>query len=737
LIESLNTGSVSKIDFENLWMLFDSGDTIYSRFQEGGQVLQNDEDETHTTKRRFVPQAYRILATAGGIPLKKTLARKAKKLNTDLSDEPSPGLLKYPDGMDNAELARIPGKEAVPTHRKMKSMYSPLYVYCFYIDFDGSKYGTVTEIFYFKPYDEKADITSLDAYPVRFLKSKEPAVDALLERGRKFIDVTAVSHMSYEGLTVGETKEEINSAIIVDFKLAFQEPDADIPKFSPLNVFWHSIKETQVVEFFGSFCGAPSCFLPGCLSDRYAGQQKKQREKTESKIRLLLEEQEIERSDQNEGFTKLKQYMEENDLIALLPGVVPGFALRNRKWVQVDLSRLKHVKREDNWNALVLPKGHRKMVQAMVETHARGTSSPTGHQAKIEMDLVRGKGKGCIILLHGAPGVGKTSTAECVAAYTERPLYPITCGDIGYVPDDVEANMEKHFKLAHKWGCVLLLDEADVFLAKRNKEDIKRNGLVSVFLRILEYYSGILFLTTNRVGTIDDAFRSRLHLTLYYPKLTKEQTIKIWKKNLERMANINEEREKNGLLVIKFNEKKIQRWAKKHWITLQWNGRQIRNAFQTAVALGEFEARNRKSRSGSPSTPKLPVMDVKYFKIIAKASIQFNEYLRQTHGADEEKIAKREMIRVDEGFDAESKMQALDDSMSDSATSSDDSSNEGSDDTEKDESSDSSSGSESEKDQKSKKKGKRQKSKGRSDSKSKSVKEEKKDKEKSKGKRRN
>ena len=44
----------------------------------------------------------------------------------------------------------------------------------------------------------------------------------------------------------------------------------------------------------------------------------------------------------------------------------------------------------------------------------------------------------------------------------------IVAGDIGYVPDQVEKNMENHFKLAHKWGCVLLLDEADVFLAKRN-----------------------------------------------------------------------------------------------------------------------------------------------------------------------------------------------------------------------------------------------------------------------------
>lgn len=95
------------------------------------------------------------------------------------------------------------------------------------------------------------------------------------------------------------------------------------------------------------------------------------------------------------------------------------------------------------------------------------------------MDLIRGKGKGLIFLLHGAPGVGKTLTAETIAAYTGRPLYPITCGDIGQTPGEIEDNLEHHFKLAHKWGCVLLLDEADVFLAKRERGDVKRNALVS------------------------------------------------------------------------------------------------------------------------------------------------------------------------------------------------------------------------------------------------------------------
>ena len=61
----------------------------------------------------------------------------------------------------------------------------------------------------------------------------------------------------------------------------------------------------------------------------------------------------------------------------------------------------------------------------------------------------------------------------------------------------------------------MLLDEADVFLAKRKTEDIERNSIVSVFLRIMEYYKGLLFLTTNRVGTFDEAFKSRVHISLF------------------------------------------------------------------------------------------------------------------------------------------------------------------------------------------------------------------------------
>lgn len=178
----------------------------------------------------------------------------------------------------------------------------------------------------------------------------------------------------------------------------------------------------------------------------------------------------------------------------------------------------------------------------------------------------------------------------------------------------------------------MLLDEADVFLAARDKRDLQRNAIVSVFLRVLEYYSGILFLTTNKVGTFDEAFKSRIHLTLYYDKLDLGQTRKIWEVNILRQMKLRPR--------LKINKDEILRWSERNYKQAQldgtqiWNGRQIRNACQTAAALAEADAQD--------------AMQISHLESVIKASTEFDRYLKRVHGGDDADRARRAHDREDD-----------------------------------------------------------------------------------------
>ena len=295
------------------------------------------------------------------------------------------------------------------------------------------------------------------------------------------------------------------------------------------------------------------------------------------------------------------------------------------------------------------------MVKSLVHNHFMNKGAEAGNQDDDrENDVVRGKGKGLILLLHGAPGVGKTSTAECVAEANGKMLLPITCGDLGTTAADVERELSDKFHLAELWDCVLLLDEADVFLAQRTKYDVSRNSLVSVFLRVLEYFTGILFLTTNRVGAFDEAFKSRIHVSLYYPPLDWTQTDAIWRMHMRRLT----EKKSRKDVILHIDEAQILAFARKHYLLTtpkkaNWNGRQIRNAFQTATALAEYEAQEHKldRNKTTPSEQATPMeleLKVDHFDKVAWASFEFDKYLSQTRALTDTELAFQNAERTDQ-----------------------------------------------------------------------------------------
>jgi hypothetical protein len=147
-------------------------------------------------------------------------------------------------------------------------------------------------------------------------------------------------------------------------------------------------------------------------------------------------------------------------------------------------------------------------------------------------DLIRGKHGGVVILASGNPGVGKTLTAEVYAEQTRRPLYVLELGELGTNVNQVEESLNRVFTRVARWNAVLQLDECEIFLAKRG-EDLERSAIVGSFLRLLDYYRGILFLTTNRAEVLDHAVLSRVMLRLGYPDLEAPARAAVWRMMLE------------------------------------------------------------------------------------------------------------------------------------------------------------------------------------------------------------
>lgn len=220
-------------------------------------------------------------------------------------------------------------------------------------------------------------------------------------------------------------------------------------------------------------------------------------------------------------------------------------------------------------------------------------------------------------------------------------------GDLGITASDVEEALETNFALANRWNCILLIDEADVFLAERTKEDFVRNSLVAVFLRIMEYYAGVLFLTTNRVGVFDEAFTSRIHISLYYPPLERDPTHKIFEKNMERIKARYEANSRK----VDIRESEITKFALDYYDNNstqgRWNGRQIRNAFQSAIALAELEAHEQHDGTPDSGRDQLVTLRGKHFEVVAAAYKGFTDYLNQTYGADFARRARENLWRSD------------------------------------------------------------------------------------------
>lgn len=197
--------------------------------------------------------------------------------------------------------------------------------------------------------------------------------------------------------------------------------------------------------------------------------------------------------------------------------VVRVFNLRTHSFVTIHVADLTEYPYDKTMGSkLVLPEDHKQLIDALTD------SAITRYG-----DIISGKATGVIILCSGTPGTGKTLTAEVYSEIAERPLYSVQCSQLGTDVEELEKKLSVVLKRAVRWNAILLIDEADVYIHERGS-DMKQNAVVGVFLMALEYYQGILFMTTNRGGFVDDAIISRMTAHIKYEVPAGESRNRIW-----------------------------------------------------------------------------------------------------------------------------------------------------------------------------------------------------------------
>lgn len=284
-----------------------------------------------------------------------------------------------------------------------------------------------------------------------------------------------------------------------------------------------------------------------------------------------------------------EEFAKEEERLLLCPAKVLEYVPGDRIWAQFRMNNVQKISEEVRTknkarfgDQLELDESTKGMLIALVEHHQARRDAISSNSKVVasaaELDPTEGKGKGLAILLHGPPGVGKALTAEAVALATGKPLLLVSVAEIGTEPPEAERRLMDVFADASRWNAVLLIDEADVFLEERvGFLDIKRNTLVSVLLRVLEYYDGIIILTTNRISSLDVAVQSRMHLAIQYTDLTKDQKLKIFKQFLDKISDeIGDRKAIDDYLSVICKKAAL-------------NGRQIRNIISSAQALAHSQ----------------------------------------------------------------------------------------------------------------------------------------------------
>ncbi|KAI0965835.1 hypothetical protein F4678DRAFT_451394 [Xylaria arbuscula] len=522
----------------------------------------------------------------------------------------APGTLIYGKPFQNQEQVFVVKDNRMAWPRRVNNSgdYPSWSLLAWSYDWKDKSFGRTSLVLTFEHFDGHQPLTTLPYYPFELHENYESVRGKLIERGKtfqKYCNSTDASRMfDYKGDAISEKKgfsgmreedtenlSDSRSSSQLDFDLLRRLQRAQYGS-APRSVA-SSYVEGRVMVDYASFyqygspdgrngplsrsdsgleCGCSDCQSNSGLTTRYRTR--------------------FDRLPKNDKWEE-EQYL-------ICPPRVLGYVLAEKQWAQLQVSYLKEIvfhDDQDAWNSRLklANAGTKKLLFDLVRCHVSLEEYGDDDEDNVEPlavdDIVPGKGKGLVILLYGPPGVGKTSTAETIAVAARKPLFSISVADVGTKAKHVESNLSKIFFLATHWKAILLIDEADVFLESRGRggmvQSTDKNALVSVFLRVLEYYKGIMFLTTNQIAEFDIAIPSRIHIAIKYESLKHDQMEDIFKGFLDPLEKKN--------LIDDYDD--ILTWLKEDVYPEGLDGRQIRNTVTTALDLANADSRYNKGNN--------------------------------------------------------------------------------------------------------------------------------------------
>ncbi|KAK4454470.1 P-loop containing nucleoside triphosphate hydrolase [Podospora aff. communis PSN243] len=433
-----------------------------------------------------------------------------------------PGELAMTEFLEEKSICRV------ASHEGGQDSSTALVVWIETVMWNGREAGIVKSQRTIEPYDGVKDVTSLDIHPLSYVDDVEEVKRKMIARGRKYEKLRGRHFQMYRG-----------QSYTMDYNLRTQSMSGRVMIDNYAYCEIDNVEKTAVEP------------LEPALTPDAATESADEAGSSYASVTSVANDREED----------LTPFTDEHCLLAR-PWVT-GMDFEKKEWAKFLVDGLTDIEWNDQpFENLVLPEADKQLAWDFVESKA--------HFRQDYDDFISTKGRGLMILMFGPPGVGKTFTAEAVSEKARVPLYSIGAGMLGSFPSDVEAELGRVLKLCTMWNAMLLIDEADVFLGTRTDEGLARNELVSIFLTKLEYYQGILFMTTNRIQGIDHAFQSRIDLFLPYRDLGSEARRKVWENTMNHLGRDR----------FEADDAMLDRLSK-----LALNGREIKNLVKTAQLL--------------------------------------------------------------------------------------------------------------------------------------------------------